>query len=156
MPKSVLSSLLILVVLIISGSVMADRLDAIYVPVGTLVLNPPSEIVSVRSPVSFPHSLHFIYACRKCHHKWDGLTKVKNCMAAGCHDALDPPKKSEKALDYDMDAIVYFKYAYHQRCIGCHKDIQAGNKTTENNIMMAGIKVGKNGPVGCVGCHERE
>jgi len=156
MPKSILRNLLVIVVLFASGTVMADRPDAIYVPVGTLVLNPPSDIVAVRSPVSFPHSLHFSYACGQCHHKWNGLTKIKNCMAAGCHRELDPPKKSDKALAYDMDAIVYFKYAYHKRCIGCHKEIRATNKAAENNIMITGGRVTKIGPVGCVGCHERE
>lgn len=145
------------VVLLLTGPgvVSGDRLDAITVPVGTLVLNPPSGIIAVRSPVAFPHSLHFSYACNQCHHKWDGLTPVKNCMAAGCHDALDPPKKSEKSLEYDLEAMPYFKYAYHKRCIGCHKDIRTINQAREKNIMGPGGKVSNLGPVGCVGCHER-
>lgn len=139
-----------------TATVSGDRLDSITVPVGTLVLNPPSGIVAVRSPVAFPHSLHFSYACRRCHHKWDGLTPVKTCMAAGCHDALDPPQKSEKALEYDLEAMPYFKYAYHKRCIGCHKEIRTINHAAEKSIMGPAGKVSNLGPVGCVGCHERE
>ena len=151
-------AIFVLVIILLTGpSINADdRLDAISVPVGTIVLNPPSDIVSVRSPVAFPHSLHFTYACNQCHHKWDGLTQVKTCMATGCHDALDPPKKSEKALEYDLEAMPYFKYAYHKRCISCHKDIQIKNQASEKSIMGTGGTVSNTGPVGCVGCHERE
>lgn len=156
--KKVSTAILVLVVALLAGPahVSGDRLDAITVPVGTLVLNPPSGIIAVRSPVAFPHSLHFTYACNQCHHKWDGLTPVKTCMAAGCHDAIDPPKKSEKALEYDLEAMPYFKYAYHKRCIGCHKDIRVVNQAREQNIMGTGGKISDLGPVGCVGCHERE
>ena len=157
MKKRLTGTLLVVVIVFLAGSaaVSGDRLDAITVPVGTLVLNPPSGIVAVRSPVEFPHSLHFIYACNECHHKWNGLTPVKNCMAAGCHEALDPPKRSEKALAYDLEAMPYFKYAYHKRCIGCHKEIRAGNLASEQSIMGTGGRVSNSGPVGCVGCHER-
>ncbi len=158
MLKLTLPIMLVLVLVFLAGpaNVVGERLDSISVPVGTLVLNPPSDIVSVRSPVAFPHSLHFDYACNQCHHKWDGLTKIKTCMATGCHDALDPPKKSEKSLEYDHEAMPYFKYAYHKRCIGCHKDIRAINQSMEKSIMGPGGKVSDLGPVGCVGCHERE
>jgi len=151
-------AIFVLVIVLLTGpaNVAGDRLDAILVPVGTLVLNPPAEIVSVRSPVAFPHSLHFTYTCNQCHHKWNGLTQVKTCMAKGCHDALDPPQKSEKSLEYDLEAMPYFKYAYHKRCIGCHKDIRVINQTKEKSIMGSGGKVANLGPVGCVGCHERE
>ncbi len=150
--------ILVLVIVLLAGpaAVSGDRLDAISVPVGTLVLHPPSGIVAVRSAVAFPHSLHFTYACNQCHHKWNGLTQVKTCMAAGCHDALDPPKTSEKALAYDMEAMPYFKYAFHKRCIGCHKEIRTINHAKEKSIFGPGGKVSNLGPVGCVGCHERE
>ena len=153
-----ISSIIVLafILLACADSVAGDRLDAITVPVGTLVLNPPSGIVAVRSSVAFPHSLHFIYACNQCHHKWNGLTPVNNCMAAGCHDALDPPQKSEKSLAYDLEAMPYFKYAYHKRCIGCHKEIRKINLAREQSSMGTGGPVSNTGPVGCVGCHERE
>jgi hypothetical protein len=156
--KRISSTIVVVVMVLLTGpaAVSGDRLDAITVPVGTLVLHPPSGIVAVRSPVAFPHSLHFTYACNQCHHKWNGLTPVKTCMAAGCHDALDPPQKSEKALAYDIEAMPYFKYAYHKRCIGCHKEIRAINHAREKSIMGPGGKVLNLGPVGCVGCHERE
>ena len=158
MKKPLSSAIFVVAIVLLAGplAVNGDRLDTITVPMGTLVLNPPSDIVTVRSPVAFPHSLHFSYACNQCHHKWDGMTPVKNCMAAGCHDALDPPQKNGKALAYDLEAMPYFKYAYHKRCIGCHKDIRQANQTRENNIMGSGGTIANNGPVGCVGCHERE
>ena len=88
-------------------------MDAIYVPVGRLVLAPPVGVTPKRSAVAFPHSRHFGYTCKTCHHKWDGNSQVQSCTASKCHDQPSSPVKHKKALDYEPEAIRYYKYAFH-------------------------------------------
>lgn len=131
-------------------------MDAIYVPVGKLALAPPVGVISKRSAVVFPHSLHFSYTCRTCHHKWDGNLQVQSCTVSECHDQLVPPVKNEKLLDYGTDSIRYYKYAFHKQCLGCHKEIKTRNSKLARSGKTLKEPLQKTGPTGCVGCHPRE
>lgn len=149
---------------VVAGSLMAiaeereATMDAIYVPVGRLALASPVGVKSKRSAVAFPHSQHFDYTCKTCHHKWDGQSEVKRCSASECHDQLTAPPmaKGARYLDYIDDSIGYYKFAFHRQCIGCHKEIEARNAKLSRSVFMLNTPPQKNGPTGCVGCHPRE
>jgi len=127
--------------------------DSLCITIGKIELVPPEGVEPKKSPVEFPHSKHFTYTCRECHHKWDLSAEVKGCMTSGCHDLVRTPKKSEK-----VDAIRYFKKAYHQNCIGCHRQIKKQNLAMEKKASIDGknIKIQKTGPTGCLQCHPKE
>ena len=131
-------------------------MDAIYVPVGRLALAPPVGVISKRSVVAFPHSQHFSYTCRTCHHKWDGKTQVKSCTVSQCHDQLSSPLKMKTMSDYGSDSNRYYKYAFHEQCIGCHKGIKTHNVKMERSRKRLKEPLQTTGPTGCVGCHPRE
>jgi hypothetical protein len=148
----------------IAGSLMAvaeekeATIDAIYVPVGRLALAPPVGVISKRSAVAFPHSRHFEYTCRTCHHKWDGKSQLQSCTASECHDKLSapPPKKGIKYMDYVDESISYFKFAFHRQCIGCHKEIETRNEKLSRSLFVLNTSQQKTGPIGCVSCHPKE
>jgi hypothetical protein len=131
-------------------------MDAIYVPVGRLVLAPPVGVTPKRSAVAFPHSRHFGYTCKTCHHKWNGNSPVQGCSASKCHDQLSLPVKSKKAGANRMEAIRYYKYAFHRQCISCHREIKVHNEKLERSRRKFEDPLQRPGPTGCVGCHPRE
>ncbi len=148
--------------LIIAGGLVAVAnesevtMDAIYVPVGRLVIAPPVGVAPKRSAVAFPHSQHFGYTCMTCHHKWDGNSQVQSCTASKCHDQLSSTVKDKKALDYGPVAIRYYKYAFHQQCISCHREIRTHNVKLERSRKKIKEPLQWPGPTSCVGCHPRE
>ena len=148
--------------IIIAGGLAAGAnetevtMDAIYVPVGRLVLAPPVGVTPKRSAVAFPHSGHFDYTCKTCHHKWDGNSPVQGCSASKCHDQLSSTVKDKKTLDYGPMAIRYYKYAFHQQCISCHRQIKVHNEKLERSRRKLEESLQRPGPTGCVGCHPRE
>ena len=131
-------------------------MDAIYVPVGRLALAPPVGVTSERSAVAFPHSRHFGYTCSTCHHEWDGHSQVKSCTASQCHDQLSAVVKVRKMLDYSAESIGYYKYAFHKKCIGCHRDIKTRNARLVRSGKTLREPLPPTGPTGCVDCHPRE
>lgn len=131
-------------------------MDAVFVPVGRLALAPPVGVTPKRSAVSFPHSLHFGYTCKTCHHKWDGNSQVQSCTASKCHDQLSLPVKSKRAGANRMETIRYYKYAFHQLCISCHRDIKIRNERLERSRKKIREPLQRPGPTSCVGCHPRE
>ena len=133
-------------------------MDAIYVPVGRLALAPPVGVMAKRSAVPFPHSRHFEYTCRTCHHKWDGQSGVQSCTTSDCHDQLSAPpmERGVQYLDYIDDSIGYFKFAFHRQCIGCHKEIKESNAKLARSIFMLNTPLQKTGPTGCIDCHPKE
>jgi hypothetical protein len=131
-------------------------MDAIYVPVGRIVLAPPVGVTPKRSAVAFPHSRHFDYTCKTCHHKWDRNSQVQSCTASKCHDQLSLPVKSKKAMAHRPEAIRYYKYAFHQQCISCHREIKIHNKKLERSRKKIKEPLQWPGPTSCVGCHQRE
>jgi len=133
-----------------------EKLEPMCVPMGVIVLQPEGMVERKRSPVEFHHSKHFIYECRACHHKWDGKTQITSCTTSGCHDLLESPKKPTKYLAYTDTGIKYFKYAFHQNCVGCHKAIKAKRKEMEMSYQMLNAKLPNTGPTGCIECHPKE
>jgi hypothetical protein len=131
-------------------------MDAIYVPVGRIVLAPPVGVSPKRSAVAFAHSRHFDYTCKTCHHKWDGNSQVQSCTASKCHDQLSATVKNQKTPNEGLQAIRYYKYAFHQQCISCHREIKTHNKRLEQSRKKIKEPLQWPGPTGCVGCHPRE
>jgi hypothetical protein len=131
-------------------------MDAIFVPVGRLALAPPVGVTPKRSAVAFPHSQHFDYTCKTCHHKWDGNSQVQSCTASKCHDRLSLQEKSEKIMGSKLEEIRYYKYAFHQQCISCHREIKIRNRKLEQSRKKIKEPLQWPGPTSCVGCHPRE
>jgi hypothetical protein len=161
MLKSILQIAGLFTVLFIGGlTSFADNpevtMDAIFVPVGRLVIAPPVGVTPKRSAVAFPHSQHFGYTCKTCHHKWDGHTPVQGCTASKCHDLTSFSVKSSKAMVDRPEAIRYYKYAYHQQCIGCHREIQTRNEKLARSLKRIDTPMQSTGPTGCSDCHPGE
>jgi hypothetical protein len=156
-----MTAIVIFILLIASGlAAVAEKtevtMDAIFVPVGRLALAPPVGVTPKRSAVAFPHSQHFGYTCKTCHHKWDGNSQVQSCTASKCHDQLSLPVKSKKTRANSLEAIRYYKYAFHQQCISCHREIRIHNKRLERSGKKIKAPLQWPGPTSCVGCHPRE
>jgi hypothetical protein len=124
--------------------------DDMCIPMGTIELTAPDSVKAIRPSVQFPHSSHFDYSCKQCHHTWDGSEQIQGCMTSGCHD-LD--KGFQKIKGDKSGDMLYFKNAYHSQCIGCHKSIKAKNKEIELSVSVTKPKLMKTGPTGCVVCH---
>ncbi len=152
----VLGLLLVLVcgsTLVVASDKESKKGDSLTIPLGILELTPPDGVDAKKSLVEFPHSDHFVYNCQECHHTWDFSSDLVGCKASGCHDLAKAPDKSEKA-----DTIAYFKKAFHQKCIGCHKAIKTINAKLENNktLRSKNITLQKTGPTSCKKCHPPE
>ncbi len=161
MLKSIMTAIAFYIFLIAGGLAAAAEktevtMDAIFVPVGRLALAPPVGVTPKRSAVAFPHSQHFDYTCKTCHHKWDGNSEVQSCTASKCHDQLSLPAKSKKARADRLEEIRYFKYAFHRQCIGCHREIRIHNEKLERSRKKITEPLQWPGPTSCVGCHPRE
>jgi len=130
--------------------------DSMCIPMGTITIEPPDGVESKRTAVDFPHATHFNYTCSTCHHKWDKETPVPSCMTATCHDIAISPKKSEGQVVEPELAIRYYKAAYHDACIGCHKKIKQQNKAIEKSYRSLTKSIQSSGPTGCVECHPKE
>ncbi|MDH4205893.1 MAG: cytochrome c3 family protein [Desulfobacteraceae bacterium] len=142
----------------VAGQNKSDTKEAVedmVVPMGIIVLKPDPSVKPKRSPVEFNHAKHFTYNCRKCHHKWEGNAKISNCTTSKCHDLLKAPKRPTKYLAYTEDGIKYYKYAYHENCIGCHKEIKVEQKKME---MLYKVSEKKKiiVPTSCNECHPKE
>ena len=125
-------------------------------PVGTITIEPPDEIEPLRSSVEYPHSRHFDFNCKTCHHIWDGGAVLNGCMTSECHDVVESPKKTgKKQLDPDVE-ILYFKKAYHKLCLTCHSDMKKKNKEVEMAYGLSDAKILKTGPTSCLKCHPKE
>jgi hypothetical protein len=128
-------------------------MEDMTVPMGIIVLEPDKSITPKKAPVEFHHSKHFIYDCKTCHHKWQGNAQVAGCTTSDCHDQLESPKKPTKYLSYTETGIKYYKYAYHQKCVGCHKEEKDKRKKMEMSLTVVKDKLPKTGPTGCIECH---
>lgn len=85
------------------------------------------SLSKVYKPLKFTHDKHMDIAskCDVCHH-YSGEGKTPTCVT--CHSA--PPGKGK------IKTVTGLKDAYHNRCIGCHKEMS--------------------GPVECAGCHSEK
>jgi hypothetical protein len=131
--------------------------DEMVVPMGVIVLEPPESVEPKRSPVEFPHSVHFASVdCRTCHHKWQGTEKIMGCGTTDCHDVTVSPTKSGEGRTNPDLAVRYYKTAYHQLCIGCHKEIRTQNIELETSRQELQGALTVPGPTSCVLCHPKE
>ncbi len=128
-------------------AVGSEQGQELCVPLGTLTLKAPDGADVKKADVEFPHSLHFNYACQDCHHMWEGTQENLACATSGCHDMVESPR------DNPDQEILYFKNAYHQLCIGCHKKIKAENRKLEMSGKILKEKLPNSGPTGCTECH---
>lgn len=126
----------------------SNQKGTMCIPTGTWKIKAPESVDMKLAPVDFPHSLHFEFSCKRCHHKWNGNTEIKNCMAAGCHDVAAAPEKPLKDGVYTEEAKKYYKYAYHESCRPCHKGVI--------EEAMSSKKIKDSGPTGCTECHPEE
>ena len=136
-----------------SLSISSDNSDEeMIVPMGTLELQPPEAVEAKRTAVAFPHSVHFTNTCQVCHHEWEGTEQIQGCMTSGCHDGTESPLKSkDKSLE-----VSYYKKAYHEMCIGCHREIKRSNKQLELSGRSLDGALPAAGPTGCIQCHPKE
>ncbi len=154
MRKSVLLVTLVLMSLIWGTLLVAD--DEMVVPLGEITLEPLVD-EGKRSAVAFPHGVHFSYSCEECHHQWDYTSAIQSCTTSGCHDLTEAPRDDDGKLVKDKDEqILYYKKAYHDMCIGCHKEIKKKNKAMEAKKASLGEKLLPTGPTGCNQCHPKE
>jgi hypothetical protein len=123
------------------------------VPIRNIDLKPPEGFAATKSSVAFPHSKHFIYNCRDCHHTWNLDANLKTCTTSECHDQVQAPKKENTGVA--VAAVRYFKNAFHQQCIGCHQEIKKQNAAKEKSPRFSDQKLilQKSGPTGCIECH---
>ena len=154
MRKSVL-----LVTVVLMGGIWGSLLiadDEMCVPMGNITLAPLAG-EGKRANVEFPHAVHFGYSCKECHHTWNGKEAVANCTTSGCHDFEKAPKTEDgKPVKDPALKIRYYKKAYHDMCIGCHKEIKNENKAVEASKTALGEKLAATGPTGCNQCHPKE
>jgi hypothetical protein len=126
------------------------------VPIGTIKLKPPQGVDATKNPVAFPHSRHFRYNCKECHHAWNLDAQMKTCTTSGCHDLIKAPVKEGSAAP--VAEIKHFKKAFHQQCIGCHQEIKKQNAVQEKRLRVSdkNLTLPKTGPTGCVECHPKD
>jgi len=135
--------------MMIGGIVAGVNAEQLCLELGVITLEAPEGVEVQRVPVEFPHGRHFSLACTDCHHAWDGSEENLGCTTSGCHDLTEPPagKKADK--------IMYFKQAFHQSCIGCHKADKAKALAHEKMMTAGNTEPPRTGPTGCLGCHPK-
>jgi len=154
---------LIFVVVLCGITFIAAAQDAknneksLSVPIGTLVLKPPESVTPAKTSVEFPHSRHFIYNCKECHHKWNQDARLLTCATSNCHDLVKAPKKATAGKSANVLAVKYYKKAFHQKCIRCHQQIKKQNAVKEKSPRLAdkNLKLQNTGPTGCIQCHPK-
>jgi hypothetical protein len=134
--------------------VPAGAQEDMIVPMGEIILKPLGPEPR-RSPVAFPHALHFDFSCRDCHHTWKGQEPILGCTAAGCHDVVEVPRDAEgRPVKDPSEQIRYYRNAYHQMCIGCHLQIAKDNEVLQATRLPGGERrLAPTGPTGCIQCH---
>jgi hypothetical protein len=152
---------LCLVLAVLLGNAMvvtgSDDADEMCVPMGTIMLEPLPGVEAKRTPVDFHHPTHFGFSCQTCHHKWIELDKpIAGCTTSGCHDVAEAPKPSDTGSGDKELAARYYKTAFHNLCIGCHKEMQIQNKALELSGRVLKENLPNTGPTGCVQCHPKE
>ena len=137
--------LLLLLTLLLSVNVYAmDAPDSITIDV----------LAKYYEPVEFDHEMHIDLAedCSACHHHTTGTgttdlyctkchTEFKELDKVSCQDCHSAEPFSAEAIQRQSQQDLFhgdingLKGAYHQNCLGCHKE--------------------QDGPVGCEDCHAK-
>ncbi len=153
----VLSMLMAGCLLVVGGAVTgSEEAEEMCVPMGIIILEPPESVEAQREAVEFHHSKHFSYACNTCHHKWDIEAPIAGCTTSGCHDLFESPAKTQEAGTRAELEMRYYKNAYHDMCIGCHKKIKAENEKLEASYRTLNKPLPQTGPTGCHQCHPKD
>ncbi|PIE62605.1 MAG: class III cytochrome C family protein [Desulfobacter postgatei] len=125
--------------------------ESLSIPLGIINIKAPEEVETTRGPVGFPHGLHFQFACKVCHHDWDGESEVEVCSS--CHDETEP---SGTRNIKDEANQMYYLAAYHNVCVTCHRDTVKKQKAAKKALAQGKIgkaDLPKAAPVHCNGCH---
>lgn len=130
MKKSMIMSLAVVAMVL---AFVLPNLFAAQAPGDDYMIPKPEGIEIKQKSIPFSHSVHGEIDCAHCHHTGD---VTQGCTDAGCHDLLVPATPEERR------DIRFFEKAYHDQCIGCHRELRQAEKPT--------------GPVACVGCHPKE
>jgi len=156
-------AILCLMIALLTGGVLGiagagESESEMCIPMGSISLAAPDSVEPKRSGVEFPHSVHFDYSCKECHHKWDNESAIQGCMTSGCHDLTESPEKPVKHLQYTDEAIIYYKFAFHKQCIGCHKELKELNREAAEALRLNDddTRLSATGPTGCKACHAVE
>jgi len=152
-----------LVVMLVAGGLfesadnraLASEDEIMNVPMGSLVLEAPEGVDAKRSAVEFPHGVHFGFNCMTCHHKWEPPEQIASCTTSGCHDVFKLAENKEKMADSEL-SVKFYRSAYHNLCIGCHKSIKTKDWKMEMSGRIIKGKLSKTGPTGCIQCHPKE
>jgi hypothetical protein len=151
MTRSVVFTYFLAIILITASSlsVAQEEPDTLQLPTGTMILTAPAHEQTTRSPVVFPHSTHFQFACNSCHHDWDQVSPVEGCAADGCHEKLwaSPPD----TISLDKKRIKSLTGAYHKVCRDCHRnELEAlNNQGMSTKQAMSRFTA----PIACDECH---
>ncbi|MBT8371089.1 MAG: cytochrome c3 family protein [Deltaproteobacteria bacterium] len=152
-----LSILVLAGLLAIGGIVTGEEAgEEMCLDLGVIPLDPPDSIEEPRASVEFPHGVHFTYTCATCHHTWDNASVIQGCKTSGCHDLFEAPSKTKSVGTKAELATRYFKNAYHEMCINCHKEIKLSNKKLEASYRTLDKPLPSAGPVSCLGCHPKD
>ncbi len=125
--------------------------ETLSIPLGMMTIAAPEGVEATRGEVTFPHGLHFQFACKDCHHDWDGESEVEACSS--CHNETEP---SGTRNIKDEANVMYYLAAYHNVCVTCHRDTAKVQRAAAKAIKKGQMKpedLPKAGPVNCNGCH---
>lgn len=136
--------LLLLTLLLSVNAYSMDAPDSITIDV----------LAKYYEPVEFDHAMHIDLAedCSVCHHHTTGTgttdlycakchTEYKELVKVSCADCHSAEPFSAEVIQRQSQQDLFhgdingLKGAYHQNCLGCHKE--------------------QDGPVGCVDCHAK-
>ncbi len=150
-------SIIIGLILGTAAVVSGQAEDEICVPLGPIILEPLESVEAKRTPTEFPHSRHMVVVdCKTCHHMWIGDEQIQTCTTSGCHDVDVSPTISKKSNVAPDQAILYYKTAFHQMCIGCHKEMKMVNEELEMSYKRLDEELPRTGPTGCIQCHPKD
>ncbi len=126
-----------------------EDVDKLQLPTGTMTLTAPAHSQTKKSPVVFPHSTHFQFSCKSCHHEWDQASPVEGCASAGCHEKLwaSPPGTTPLG----EKRIKSLTGAYHKVCRDCHRSELENLKSQGMSKQKAMSQL--TAPIACEGCH---
>jgi hypothetical protein len=123
--------------------------DELRLPTGTMTLTAPAHSQTKMSPVVFPHSTHFQFSCKSCHHEWDQVSPVEGCASAGCHEKLwASPPGSTPLRDKKVKSLTG---AYHKACRECHRSELKALKDQGMSEKKAMSRF--SAPLACEECH---
>nr|WP_320013848.1 cytochrome c3 family protein [uncultured Desulfobacter sp.] len=122
--------------------------ESLSIPMGIITIEAPEEVEAKKGAVGFPHGLHFQFACKDCHHDWDGESEVEACDS--CHNETEP--SGTRSIKDEANQM-YFLAAYHNNCLTCHRDMNKKRKAAMAQGDIDKADLPKATPVNCNGCH---